>query len=300
MSPRYWPTWAGIGLARLVCLLPLRARWRVGQWLGWVAYRLAGSRRHIVRTNLKLCFPELTEPEREDLVRRNFESSGINLVETSLAWFRPATGYRHLVSVHGLDHLKRAAAEGRGVILLGNHLATLDFCGALLATWQPFTIMYRRNKNPLMEALMTRGRERHFEAGIERDNIRAVIRALRSGAIVWYGPDQDYGRKHSVFAPFFGQPAATITATSRIAAMTGAAVVPFTHYRSLETGRYDIYLGQPLADFPSGDEVQDATRVNELVEAAIRHAPEQYWWVHRRFKTRPPGVPRPYDGVIKN
>ena len=295
LKPRYWLTWVGIAFVRLVCALPLRTRWNIGSWLGTLGYRFAKKRRHIVATNLKLCFPDLDADELEQLVIRTFESSGISIIETALVWLTPLEKYKSLVDIHGLIHLKEARKEGRGVLLLGMHLSSLDFCGAVLATHTPFDVMYRYNKNSLLEAVMTRGRERNFPSAIERNNIRGVIKRLKQGAIVWYGPDQDYGRKHSVFAPFFGVPAASITATSRITRMTGCAVVAFSHYRNLSTGRYDIFLDKPLEDFPKDDELADCTRINQIVEEAIAKHPEQYWWLHRRFKTRPDGEPRPYD-----
>jgi KDO2-lipid IV(A) lauroyltransferase len=297
LKPVYWPTWLGIGLIRLICLLPLRARWHLGGWLGKLGYLLAVRRRHIVTTNLSICFPEKTASEINTMVVDNFISSGISIIETALVWFTPASDYLDIVDIKGLDHLTEAANKGQGVILLGMHLSTLDFCGAVLGCHHPFDVMYRKNKNKLLEAVMTQGRERHFYAAIERDNVRQVIRRLREGATVWYGPDQDYGRKHSVFAPFFNQQAATITATSRIAGITKSPVVVFSHYRDLDSGRYTINLSEPLAAFPGESPLEDCTRVNRIIEDAIRVHPEQYWWLHRRFKTRPNDEPRPYDIV---
>ena len=277
--------------------LPLKMRWLLGGWLGALGYLVARSRRHIVETNIKLCFPELNPDERKKLVRDNFRSSGISIIETAYVWFsgpEKIAEHQHLVDIHGLELLTGALASGKGVLLLGMHMSTLDFCGALLDQVQPFDVMYRRNKNKLLEAIMTEGRKQHFDSAIERREVRKVIRRLRQGAAVWYGPDQDYGRKHSVFAPFFGQQAATITATARIVSMTGATVVVFSHYRDLDAGRYKIVLSRPLEDFPAANDVESCTAVNRVIEAEIRQAPEQYWWLHRRFKTTPEGTPRPY------
>jgi KDO2-lipid IV(A) lauroyltransferase len=293
LQPRYWPTWAGIGLMRLICLLPLRARWQLGKALGLLAYRVAGRRRRIVETNISLCFPDMDKRSRHQLVVDNFRSSGISIIETATAWFISPMRYRDIVDIEGLEVLTEASKQGRGVMLLGMHLSTLDFCGAVLSTWSPFDVMYRYNKNRLLEAVMTRGRERNFSSAIERDDVKQVIRRLRKGATVWYGPDQDYGRKHSVFAPFFNRQAASITATARIARITGCRIVVFSHYRNLETGRYRICL-EPLDTFPSDDDVRDCSVINQLVERAVRRDPAQYWWVHRRFKTRPEGEARLY------
>ena len=155
-------------------------------------------------------------------------------------------------------------------------------------------VMYRANANPLLETIMTRGRMRNFPRAIERNDVRGVLQSLKQGHVVWYGADQDYGRKHSEFVPFFGVQAATITATSRFAQLTGAPVVVFSHYRRPGDDHYDVYLSAPLTDFPSQDVITDATRINQIVETAVRLHPEQYWWVHRRFKTRPEGQSPPY------
>ncbi len=277
-----------------VCYLPLRIRFLIGRWIGWIGMHVAGNRRHIVHTNLKLCFPQLSERELNRLTADNFTSTGISLVETAVVWFRHASSFTDVVDFHGLEILDEAKAKGNGVMLIGSHLSTLDFCGAVMGTACEVDVMYRPSKNKLIDAIMTRGRMRHFPSAIERQDIRQVIRRLREGAVVWYGPDQDYGRKHSIFAPFFDIPAATITATARIAAMTKAEIVLYSHYRHLDTGRYSIHLKQLPVPFPTGDAVEDGTIINHAVETAIRHAPEQYWWLHRRFKTRPEGESRPY------
>lgn len=280
----------------LVTRLPHPFRIRFGALLGWLGYRLAKHRRHIVEINLALCFPGMAPAERQDLVRRVFRSSGISLVETALAWLRPRETFADLARVNGLEHLERAVAEGKGkgVILLGMHLTTLDFAGAVLSKYIDLDVMYRPNKNKVVELLMKRGRERNFRSAIHRDDIRGVIRNLKAGHIVWYGPDQDYGRRHSVFAPFFGVETATITATARIARISGAPVIVLTHYRDPDDEHYEINLSPPLENFPEGDDIRDARRINELVEKAVEKRPDQYWWLHRRFKTRPPGEERPY------
>lgn len=295
LKPKYWLLWTGILLTAIVVRLPLRARWATGRFLGRVAHPLAKKRRHVVEVNLALCFPELSPGERAAMVRKNFESSGIGIVETATAWFRNPADFDGLVDIEGLDELRAARAKGRGVLLIGMHLSTLDFCGAALGRHEPFDVMYRRNKNKLLEAVMTRGRRRNFPRAIERNDIRDVIRSLKDGRIVWYGPDQDYGRKRSAFAPFFGVPAATITATRRIAAMSHSPLIVFSHYRSEATGRYRISLKPLPGTFPGADEQADCALLNRVIEDAIRQAPEQYWWLHRRFKSQPEGTPRPYS-----
>lgn len=294
LHPRYWLTWLGISVMWMVTHMPHKIRVASGSFVGLLGYHFASRRKHIVDVNLRLCFPEMHEEERKQLIRRIFRSTGISLIETALVWLRNPNEFRHMVTIHGLENLTRAHDEGKGVILLGMHLSTLDFCGAILASYIGFDVMYRKNKNKLLDAIMTRGRSRNYPKAIHRDDVRAVVKSLKQGQIVWYGPDQDYGRKHSIFAPFFNVEAASITATSRIARMTGSPVVTFTHYRKTDDSGYEIFLSKPLDNYPVEDERENATRINRVVEDAILRSPEQYWWLHRRFKTQPPGRPRPY------
>ena len=209
------------------------------------------------------------------------------MIETGLAWLRGPDSILGRVTFEGLDILRAEQSKGNGVILMGMHLSTLDICGAALGRYIPFDVMYRRNKNLMLEAVMTNGRERNFPEAIERNDVRRVIQNLKQGHIVWYGPDQDYGRRNAIFSPFFEIPAATITATSRIAKITGAPVVSFSHFRHPKTGTYTVRIQGPLDNFPSESEAADVNRINQLIEAAVVKAPEQYWWFHRRFKTRP-------------
>jgi Kdo2-lipid IVA lauroyltransferase/acyltransferase len=294
LHPKYWPTWLGFGLIWIVTHLPHHARIKTGSFVGLLGYHLAARRKHIIDVNFQLCFPDMQDEERDQLIRRTFRSTGISLVETALVWLRDPVAFRHLVTIYGLENLQGALDEGKGVILLGMHLSTLDFCGAILGSYTGFDVMYRKNKNKLLEAIMTRGRIRNYPEAIQRDDVRTVVKRLKQGHIVWYGPDQDYGRKHSTFAPFFNVEAASITATSRIARITGSPVVVFTHYRTADDTGYEIFLSKPLANYPLDDEQENAARINRLVENAIAECPEQYWWLHRRFKTRPPGQARPY------
>lgn len=294
LKPKYWPTWLGILLGYLICFLPLRVRWAIGSGLGRLGYQLARGRRHIVETNLSLCFPDKSERELDHLARDNFVSSGISIIETAVGWFIPPSKYMDLADIEGLELLLEKQKEDKPVLLLGMHLSTLDFTGAVLGQKAEIDVMYRRNKNKLIEAIMTGGRIKHFPSAIERDDVRQVIRRLKQGATVWYGADQDYGLKHSVFAPFFGVQAATITAPSRLIKMTGANVLVLSHYRNLETGRYRISITEMPEAYPSGDDVADCTMYNQVVESCVSQAPEQYWWLHRRFKSRPEGEPRPY------
>ncbi len=286
-APRYWPTWAGLALGRAIAALPYRLQMAMGRALGRIARRLARERRQIAATNLALCFPDLDRQARERLLRAHFESLGMGIVETAMSWWTPAGRLAGLARIEGLEHLERALDRGKGVILLSAHFTTLEIGGRLLALRAPFHVLYRPHKNPAFEAVMRKARELHFEKAIPRDDMRGFLRSLRGNMPVWYAPDQNYGREHSIFATFFGVPAATITATHRLAKISGAAVVPFFPERLPHDAGYRLRLLPALEDFPGPDEAADTQRINDLIEAEVRRIPEQYLWVHRRFKTRP-------------
>ncbi|GKW48779.1 LpxL/LpxP family Kdo(2)-lipid IV(A) lauroyl/palmitoleoyl acyltransferase [Halomonas sp. NCCP-2165] len=292
--PRYWPAWLGIGAMRLGAWLPWRLKMVVGQGIGLLAWRLARRRRHITETNLRLCFPELTEARRAELVRETFIANGIGLLETATGWCRDPEHLRHRVTFQGQEHMARVQAQGKGALILGIHFSTLDLGGALHSLFFRADAVQRPHDNPLFNRFMARARAPYFDAVLDRHDLRGVVRRLKAGHNVWYSPDQDFGREASVFAPFFGIEAATVRMTSRIARLTGAPVIPLIFHRNPDNRTYTLEYLPPLEDFPSGDEVADATRVNAVIEQAIRRHPEQYLWLHRRFKTRPEGAPGVY------
>lgn len=278
----------------LIAQLPYRAQLAIGGMLGRMMYYASPPRRHVAATNLRLCFPELSEIERASLLRRHFASLGMSAVETAMSWWTPDKKLRCLAHIKGLEHLEQAMQLGKGVILLSGHFTTLEIGARLLVMQVLFHAMYREHKNPLFDAVMRRARERHCEYAIPRGDARALLNSLKMGLPVWYAPDQNYKSENTVFVPFFGVPASTITATSRLARMSGAAVVPFFQHRLPGTQGYALTLLPALTDFPSEDVEADTLRINHLIEAQILKAPEQYLWVHRRFKTRPHGSPNVY------
>jgi len=292
-APRYWPTWFGVGVMWFVAQLPLRAQFGLGRAIGAIGYRFARGRRHIARTNIALCFPELDPGAREALVRKTFTSTGIGGVETAVAWFGDIGRFDGRVTFEGLETLTAAQRRGRGVMLIGAHFSTLDLAGALLSRAVDLDVIYRYNKNPVIEWAMRHGRERRFREVIERSDTRAVLTRLKGGHTIWYAADQDYGRKVSIFAPFFGVPAATITAASRFARFNSSPAVFISHFRDAATRTWSLHLRE-IEEFPGSDEVEDARRINDVIEREIRRHPDQYLWLHRRFKTRPEGEPRPY------
>lgn len=298
LAPRFWGTWAWLGLLRLLTLAPYPWVLRIGRGIGTLMKILMSKRRYIAATNLRLCFPELSEHERARLLGQHFQSAGQGLMEMAMCWWKPMDTLHRLSRLEGLEHLQAALAQNKGAILLSGHFTTLEIGATLLNTYIPITAMYREHKNPLLETVVLRARLAHARAltvkEIRRGDVRGMLRSLKHNLPVWYAPDQNYGPEHSVFVPFFGVPAATVTTTSRLARMSGAPVVPFFQERLADSSGYRLVLEPALEDFPSHDVERDCRRINALIETWIRRAPEHYLWLHRRFKTRPPGEPDLY------
>lgn len=293
--PRNWPFWLLIGLLWLLAHLPYKLAVTIGKYLGRLIYRIGGKARRTASINLSLCFPELSTAARELLLLQNFEATGISLIETAFAWWGAQPKLQPLLQVHGLEHLTAALAKGNGVIMCSAHFLTLELAGRLLAAQQPFAVIYRPQKNPVLDTFAKQNRRRIYQQIIARGDLRAMLRLLKNNGIVWYTPDIDAGRKNSIFVPFFNVPAATITATSRLAQRSNAAVLPAFPIRRKDNSGYDVYIHPPLENYPTADPEQDAMRINQIIEAAVRQAPEQYLWQYKRFKTRMGNEARFYD-----
>lgn len=296
-APKYWPIWFGLGLLRLVCLLPHGAALGTGRLIGRLAHRLAGDRRAIVRRNLELCFPEKTAAEYSKLTRQHFEALGISLIEMGLGrWATDAT-LSALTTLEGLEHLQAALAEGKGVILLSAHFTTLEISGRVLSlNCPPFDAVYRRNRSDFVTEILRSGRERSAAATIEKRDIKAMVRSLRQGRPVWYAPDQSYNRKGAELIPFFGVPSMHTTATTTLARLGKAVALPYFP-RRLPNGRYELKILAPLKDFPGDDAIADTKKYVAALEDHIRTCPEQYFWVHRKFKDLPAGYPDYYANL---
>ena len=294
IAPRHWPTWLGIWCMQLTIRLPYRAQLSLGRGLGRLLRLLIPYRRIIVETNLRLCFPELDAAERRRLRDRVYASLGMSLVETAAGLWAPRRFFSGLGSINGLEHLAAAREQGRGVILLSGHFCSLDFAGRILMNHHPACFTYQELRNDLLDQIVKKARQQNCEQLIHRRDIRGFVKALKAGQVVWYAPDQDPGRKSRVFAPLFGIKANTLTATTKLARLTGAAVMPFLIRRLPAAKGYALEIRPPLEDFPGDDESADARRLNALLEEQIRATPEDYLWLHRRFKTRPEGEARRY------
>ena len=295
LAPRHWPAWLGVAAIWLIAHLPQAMLPWLGQRLGALVLRIPSARRRIAATNIKLCFPELDATRQAELVESNLRDIGSMMVEFALGWMGSDRRMAALSTrIEGLEHLQAARGRGKGVLLVGGHFSHLELCARLVSQQIRIAGMYRRMDSTVFEWVVLRARLHYAAAMFDKDDIRGTVKYLRSGGTLWYAPDQDMRSKDTVFVPFFGVPAATITATHQLARMSGAVVIPFFHHRLPGRQGYVLRLAAPLEDFPSPDVLDDTARINACIEEMVRAAPEQYLWVHKRFKTRPPGEPDVY------
>jgi len=295
LALRFWPTWLLLASMRLAAMLPLPVLVAIGSIVGEALYLLAGSRRRVARINLKIAYPEATATELRRLNRACFRSVAIGIFEIGLAWWAPGR-VRRMTEVRGLEHLRRAREVGRGSILLTAHFTCIEMGLPVLSAFATLEAMYKRPHNALMDAFMERNRARFTAIIAGHHSPIGLIRGLRHGHAMWYAPDQDFGGKDTVFVPLFGVEATALTAPSRIAAMAGVPVMPCLIQRQSWGRGYVLSIGPPLPGFPSGDVVADALVVNRATETLIRQNPEQYLWIHKRYKRRPDGTFGIYPG----
>jgi KDO2-lipid IV(A) lauroyltransferase len=264
--------------------------------LGRLLYLAMKRRREIVQRNIDRCFSDWSAAQREALARHHFRSIARMLFETCWSWSMSDRRFGPLGQFEGMEHAGPAIAKGKGVLAITHHVTCLEIGARMSATALPRVKgIYRPLRNPVIEWYQNRARLRYSEGTISKRDMRAAIRFLRSGGVLWYAPDQDFGAKRSVFAPFFGIQTATLEATARLVEMTGCAVLPMFPVFDEKTRTYTVRILPALDDLPSGDVVRDLSRINAMMEDQVRRAPEQYWWIHRRFKTRPAGEPPFYD-----
>lgn len=269
--------------------LPMPLLSASGRGLGWLLYYLVRERRHITLTNLGLCFPHLSPAEKSALARRHFAYFGRNMLELGLWWWASADRIRRLVKITHGERL--AACHGRPVIFFAPHFVGLDAGWIRLAMDHAMVTIYARAKNRTFNTALRRGRLRFGKTTLfsRQDGIKSIIRPIREGRPFYYLPDMDYGAKDAMFVPFFGVPAATITGLSRLAKLTGATVVPII--TRMAGNHYEIDIGEPWQNFSTDDPAADTRRMNAFLEMEILRSPAQYYWLHKRFKTRPPGEP---------
>ncbi|KOC91400.1 lipid A biosynthesis palmitoleoyl acyltransferase [Winslowiella iniecta] len=291
LHPRYWSTWAGLGLLFLLVQLPFPLLEKLGTWMGRTSMRFLKRRVRITRRNLELCFPDLQPEILEQRIVSNFESLGMGLLETGMAWFWPDARVKRWFTVNGLHNLQKAQENKRGALIIGVHFMSLELGGRAMGICQPMMAMYRPHNNKMMEWVQTKGRMRSNKAMINRRDLRGMVSALKQGEAVWFAPDQDYGPKGSVFAPLFAVPqAATTSGTYMLARMAKPAMVTVVLIRKENGTGYELVIQPELRDYPLEDEHHAAAYMNKVIEREIMRAPSQYMWLHRRFKTRPAGA----------
>lgn len=284
---------------RALVVLPFDWQLRLGKFFGRLLRRLIPSRRHIVEQNLRICFPELAPGERTRIELAHFEAVGASVIEMAMGWYGPIERIRRRVSIEGTEHLAAALELNKGVILYSAHFTTFEIFFPILAPLCPRLCgMYKSQRNPLMNKLMNKGRLRSFDRLFSKQNVRQMLRELGRNGVVWYASDQSYGSKGSELVPFFNEPAMTNTAISRIARASGAIVLPY-FCRRTDDSRYVATIYPQLREFPSNDPVVDSLRFIRLLEDYIRRCPEQYWWIHQRFKGRPDTYPDVYDSTAR-
>ncbi|MDA0680940.1 MAG: lipid A biosynthesis acyltransferase [Proteobacteria bacterium] len=296
-TPNYWLVWIGLAFLRVTCLLPYRWQMRIGSAIGRLAHWIGADRRAVARRNIELCFPELSVEERNQLARRHFESLGMSLMEMGLGRWASDEKLCGMTSITGAQYIQQTIDSGYGVILLSAHFTTLEISGRVLKLHcPPFDAVFRRFRSDFTTEIMASGREVSARRVIEKNDIKTMVRSLREGTPVWYAPDQSYGLKQSALLPFFGVPTMTNTATGPLAKLGKAKALPFFP-RRMPGGGYELTVLPPLENVPSGDADADTLKYVAVLEDHVRRCPEQYFWVHRKFKNRPDELPDAYEDL---
>lgn len=288
LLPKYWLTWLGVFILYTISWLPFKLQLFMGRMLGRLLMKIGSKRKHVALTNLRLCFPEKSEDELQTLLKKNFENTGIALFETGMGWWWPDWRVKRKFKVKGVEHLEKARKEGKGVLLLAMHYLSVEMNARGVGYSHPMVVFYRPHNNQLMEFFQFRGRGRSNKYMLGKRDVKGLIKALRDGEVCIYLPDQDYGRNRSVFVPFFGvKEAASTTGTLLFARQRNVETMMIVPVRNDDGSGYTMEIMPPLENFPTKDDIADVTRINQELEKAISRKPEQYMWLHRRFKTRP-------------
>jgi KDO2-lipid IV(A) lauroyltransferase len=288
LLPKYWLTWLGVIILYTISWLPYKFQLFLGKLLGRLLYKIGSSRKKVAMKNLELCFPEMSQEELTRTLKKNFENTGIALFETGMGWWWPDWRIRRKIKVVGLEHLEKAQQEGKGVLLLTMHYLSVEINCRGIGMGHPMVVFYRPHNNQLMEFFQFRGRGRSNKYMLGKRDVRGLIQALRQKEVCVYLPDQDYGRKRSLFVPFFAVPdAATTTGTLIFARQKNIQNHLFIPTRNDDGSGYTLEIKPMMENFPTDDDEADLIRINQELEKAIMFKPEQYMWLHRRFKTRP-------------
>jgi len=293
--PKYLPTWILILLMKIGALVPFRIQVFLGKNMGKLFYPLFSTVRKVATINIQKCFPEKNKEQVSALVKKHFESIGVSFFETANAYYGRDEKIQKLLTIENEHYLTDAMKDDRGVIILCSHFMPLMLSSRALSLKHTIASIYRPQNNRLFDKIMVKGLTNGGGIMIKNSDTKAMIKAIKNALPIWYAPDQDLGTKGTVFAPLFGIQAATISATSRLAKGGNTAVIPYSFTRTDEG--YNMSFSAPLENYPSGDLVHDASQTNQILEAQIRKNPEQYLWIHRRFKTRPEGEKNFYADI---
>lgn len=293
LSPRYWSTWFALGLMRLVSKMPLPVIIIIGNMLGYLIYYLLPGRRRIGEINIAFAYPDYTQKQIKALNKASIKNVGVAAFELALSWWE-SEKLLSWCDIEGLDNLTHALAQDKGVIILTAHFTCLEIGGPVLNHHVPFQVMYKRAHNPLFDAFMKYHRSKLYKAVVDHHKPITLIKGIKKGYAAWYAPDQDFGGKDSVYVPFFGVMATALTAPARFAKITSAPVVPYYIQRKENGKGYKLSILPALENFPTDDAESDAKVINQTLEQMILKNPEQYLWIHKRYKYRPEGEPAIY------
>jgi len=282
-------------LLRGIIILPLKGQLWIGHQLGKTGQKISKKWRSTAIRNLSAAFPELSNENQQQLIEQHFRSLGIGLIEMGKAWWSKDKSLKQQVTIEGLEYLDEAQKKGQGVILLSAHFTTLEIGGRLLSLFRPIHAMYREQDNKVFNQAMVEGRLSFLQSLVKKSDLRGMLKLLKQNQVVWYAMDQNSSDASAVFTHFFGIPCSTTTATSKLVQKSGATVIPFSTHRQEPDNHYHLTLHPPLKHFPSEDATADTQQIMDLFEKEIRKAPEQYLWIHRRFKRQPEGSPPFYD-----
>lgn len=295
LHPRYWLTWLGVGCLIPLAYLPWQVRHAVAQIVGRIIYTLNHKRRHVVLTNLRLCFPQWSDAEYQSSALAHFQEYAHALLDYSLLFFRPRAWLYSRIDIQGRDHLETALHNGQNIILLLGHSVWLEFAPVALGQYYPAYGSYKPLRNAVLDWLVANSRLKDVDFVIAREaGMLKLVRSLVPGRLLFFLPDEDHGAKASTFAPFFGVTKATLTTPARISNLGKAVALPLMAFRLPKTGRYRVIIGEPLTAFPSHDEKADASTLNQALAQLISLYPYQYMWTLKLFKTRPSGDTKIY------
>ena len=294
-TPRYWLTWVVYLWMRVSVLLPIRWQVAIGRRAGKALSLLIPDKRRITERNIEVCFPELSPDERQTLCRKHYESMGAAFPEMAMGWFGSEKIVRDIVHIEGEEYLREALAKGKGVLLFCGHFTPLEILHpALKPICGKLSGMYRPMRNEMMNEIMSRGRGRSMDRLFSKYRVRELLKSLSDNSVVYYLMDQSHTGKHGALVPFFGEPAMTNTATTRILKASGATLLILFYRRCEDDSSYLAQIRPPMKAFPSDDSIHDAAQLMKELENDIRTCPDQYAWMHKRFKGRPDTLPDVY------